>query len=1196
MSANNPTNPPKKTTWTTDAPNAPGAAPTTPGADPSAASAPAPATKPVTGAPPPRASGSSSVPARSAPSTGPAGAVRRPLPPPPPPAAAGRPPARPLPPPPPRAKSSGPMFTRTFWAFLIAGIVLLSAGAGLLVTFYPDVVHATNAATFLTNADAEEWSANPTVQVVKLTSPSVSAGQTVVIRDTIATSTFNSSSDTTQLTFQSIENEPASQRSNLSTLASNLFGTIAGKATWMTAGTAIVMSFTVVQTTLPPGGNCPSTTYVTLDAAADATQAALASGTTGAGAVAIGQQYFQHYPAVLYDGLFYFLVAVGVALIVGALLFHQRIEDWFRRQTRDPKNLVVGVMGATTLLGGFFMPFYPWPYVLFFAAAIMGLAWKFPHLALMVLILVVVPEVAYQSGALGLVFLFAMVPVMFASLLDWRFGVGTVMTLFLAPLGLSFSVPIFMGLIFSLYLGLAVAVAGGILISLFVTLGNLPVLGYLVGPGGNASKTLVAGHSAALLPNFSVLTSGAAGIGSLAIPLAEVGAWCLAVWIITRALKDREHQTMSALTTSSAVAGFAIAGATAGALLAFNYGTGLWVLVVLLFIPGAMTAATGSLIVKDQFEGYFTSKLGGTAVGTRVAEMKGLQNQKVTFEMVGGLHDVKADIKESLVIPLMRRDITTRFRLDPPKGILLFGPPGCGKTMLMKALASELGVEMISIKASDVMSKWYGESENKVADLLRTARERAPCILFMDEIDAVAKRRDMYTADDVTPRLLSILLAEMDGIDKSVGVIIVGSTNKPDMIDPALMRPGRLDKIIYVPPPDFSERAEILAVHLAGRPTTTDINLNEIAKRTERFSGADLANVVREAATVAVRREMTEGGSAAIGMDDFMHVLPRIKPSISLRMISEYETMKLDYERKMHQSVRSERRIVVKWDDVGGLESIKQAIREYVELPLTQPELMESYRIKTGRGILLFGPPGCGKTHVMRAAANELNVPMQIVSGPELVSALAGQSEAAVRDVLYRARENAPSIVFFDEIDALAGKDSMKTPEVSRAVSQFLTEMDGLRPKDKVMIIATTNRPQTLDPALLRPGRFDKIFYVPPPDLAARKDIFRIHMKGVPIDGSVDVDELARLSEGWSGADIANAVDEAKLIAIRTQLGKNALFLVPPAPGEPAPPMPTITGIRQVDLVAAVRQAKSSVTPEVLAWADEFIQTYGTRG
>jgi len=269
---------------------------------------------------------------------------------------------------------------------------------------------------------------------------------------------------------------------------------------------------------------------------------------------------------------------------------------------------------------------------------------------------------------------------------------------------------------------------------------------------------------------------------------------------------------------------------------------------------------------------------------------------------------------------------------------------------------------------------------------------------------------------------------------------------------------------------------------------------------------------------------------------------------------------------------------------------------------------MESYKIKTGRGILLFGPPGCGKTHVMRAAANELNVPMQIVNGPELVSALAGQSEAAVRDVLYRARENAPSIVFFDEIDALASKDSMKTPEVSRAVSQFLTEMDGLRPKDKVIIIATTNRPQTLDPALLRPGRFDKIFYVPPPDESARQDIFRIHLKGVPTEGAVDFGQLARNSDGFSGADIASVVDEAKLIALREQLVTEltersggagmGLFTTgtTPAPAAKIEPVSRVVGVKMANLVEALRKSKSSITPETLAWAQEFIRSYGTRG
>jgi SpoVK/Ycf46/Vps4 family AAA+-type ATPase len=1219
-------NPPKTTTPATNPP-----APASPA--PAAAATAVPPTTPVKRAP-------AAVPAKTGATAKPAapkGAIapaKRPAA-----ATAIRPKAKSAPPakapprtPPARAGGFGPApgspGRRTFLAMFIAGILLLGSGLGLFVAFYPSIAHTQTAASFITSTDAQMWTGNPAVHVVRLLSPPA-LGSTVYIKDTVKTVQYNGSTGLTLLTFASIANEPANQRTTQSTVAQDLFGTFQGQISWLSAGATVLMTFTVVKSQLP-GGVYQSLSYTTLDAAADATHAAISpSGPTGLAAVAIGSQYIQPQPNWQYDYLFYFLMIVGAIVMVASVLFGVPLERWVRQQVKDPHNLVVGLMGAATAFGGFLFPFYPWPYVIFFfVPAVMLLAWKYPQLALLVLTLLVVPEVAYQSGALGLIFLFATIPVLYAGLVDWRFAFGALFMLFLAPVGLSFTVPVFMAMIFSLYLGLAVAVAGGLLITLFVTLGNLPLFGYLAGPGGSTTHSLVAGHSAALLPtlpipyfsltsigsaysnllspDFSVLLQGTGGIGQMAIPLAQVGAWCFAAWFLVWSLKEREAQTQWNLARSSIVAGAVLGGVTVIGTMAFSYTSGLTnnVLIGLagvLFIPAMLTVAAGSLVIKDVFEAYFTSRLGATSVGTRVAEMKGLQ--KVTFEMVGGLHDVKADIKESMIIPLMRKDVTTRYRLEPPKGLLLFGPPGCGKTMLMKALATELGVEMISIKCSDLMSKWYGESENRVAELLRTARERAPCILFMDELDAVAKRRDMYTADDVTPRLLSILLGEMDGIDKSAGVIVIGSTNKPDLIDPALMRPGRLDKIIYVPPPDFNERMEIVHVHLAGRPVAGDIDLAEIAKKTERFSGADLANLVREAATIAVRRSMMTGVDSTIGMDDFNQVMPRIKPSISLRMISDYETMKLDYERKMHQVQRMERKIVVHWDDVGGLTDIKQAIREYVELPLTRPELMESYKIKSGRGILLFGPPGCGKTHVMRAAANELNVPMQIVSGPELVSALAGQSEAAVRDVLYRARENAPSIVFFDEIDALASKDSMRTPEVSRAVSQFLTEMDGLRPKDKVIIIATTNRPQTLDPALLRPGRFDKIFYVPPPDLQARQDIFRIHMKGVPVEGAVDFGELARRSDGFSGADIANCVDEAKLIALREQLvseattapGASGLFM--PAPVVPGAPEPKseIVGIRMDNLLTAVSKAKSSITPETLAWAEEFIRMYGTR-
>lgn len=1092
---------------------------------------------------------------------------------------------------------------------------LIVIGGGLIGLFNYSM-GSQSAGSFLSNSGAD-LSSNVAAQFVNLTQ-NVHVGQTVLIQDTISSITYNATYGVTEIEYSSINYNANSEAGKI---ANFTFGTFNGNLlAYYHDNSWVELTFTVVHGT-QPGSNA---TYTTLDASWNAVENANTNGYTGLKAQAIDSAYLQPYPAPLYDYLFYALVGMGLLLAFFVYSYPDKIKKFFKESLKDPHGLVVASFFILSLLVLVFMPFYPWWIVMVFAIIVTMVASKYPQLALILLGFLLLAEVSYQSPELAMVILIPLVLLMGVGLFDWKLTMGAYFVLGLAPFGLSFIAPIFMAMVFTLLLGMAVAVAGGLLVAFFVTLGNVPLLGWLVGPSGSGSATLVNGHIEPMKPvlwmwspldfaslgnivspNAQVLSTGSSGLDALVWSFVGIITWCIACFLAHELVTDRTRMTLDRWIMNSSLGGGAIAAGALISLLAFNMLSPFLVLLVLI-IPAVLTITAGAMIVREDFQGYFTSKLGGTAVGQRVSEMKGLV--KTTFEMVGGLSDVKSDIKESMIIPLMRKDVTSRFGLEPPKGILLFGPPGCGKTMLMKALANELGVEMISVKCSDLMSKWYGESEGKVADLFKTARERSPCILFMDEIDAIAKRRDLYSADDVSPRLLSIMLSDMDGLDKSSGVIVVATTNKPEMIDPAMMRPGRLDKIIYVPPPDYSERSDVIKVHLFGKPVAPDIDLNEIAKKTERFSGADLANLVREAATVAMKRSMMTNVPSLIAMEDFRAIMPRIKPSISLRTIEEYERMKLDFERKMHQVQRAERKVLVKWDDVGGLLDVKKALREYVELPLTKPELMEEYKLKTGRGILLFGPPGCGKTHIMRAASNELNVPIQIVNGPELVSALAGQSEAAIRDILYRARENSPSIVFFDEIDAIASKDSMKTPEVSRAVSQFLTEMDGIKPKDRVIIVATTNRPQILDPALLRPGRFDKIFYVPPPDLKARADIFRIQLKGVPTDGEIDVDLLALGTEGYSGADIASIVDEAKLIALREQLRNEQIagggFEGRHAPAtsqlrdyleKGAPQAKKVIGIRMANLLEAVGKTKTSITPETLEWAQSFIQSYGTR-
>jgi SpoVK/Ycf46/Vps4 family AAA+-type ATPase len=896
------------------------------------------------------------------------------------------------------------------------------------------------------------------------------------------------------------------------------------------------------------------------------------------------------------------------------------IKDFVEEETKRPHYLIGFMFFVMGALAAAFIPFYPaWMNIMIgFIVGVVSM-W-FPFLALMFTGIAMETAAGYQSPEFGLMFFIFMILILIVGLLwDWKFGYLTFLMIALAKIGIPFVVPILTVMVYSVILAIGVTIAATIFFAFLVTNGNMYIAGFFIGPPHTSSYMIFcrptpgegavpdcptpAGDWNPGLWGFCFTRFKDADVDIVAkvftdnlgmsiIPVFEIIAWCFAVWIIIFVLKRRENVKMFDWILYSTISALTLLMASLGSLLAF-YGTdGVTPFMVLLLIGmvGATYTSTAlGIMIRDVFSTFFSESSAQAAIGTRISEMSDLA--KTNFQDIGGLEDVKQEIKEAMIIPLLRPDIAEYFGITPPRGMLLFGPPGCGKTMLMKALASELDVEMVSLKCSDVMSKWYGESENKIAEVFKFAKERCPAILFMDEIDAIAKNRAMYAADDVTPRILSIILSELDGMDKAAGLIVVGTTNRPELVDPALMRPGRLDKIIYVPPPDFEERIQILKVHMKGKPIDPSVNLQALAKKTERFSGADIANLTKEGATIAMKRAMKTRRATRITQKDFEQVLQHVKPSITLRMKEEYEKMKLDYERKMHELQRSERKIVVRWDDVGGLEDVKRALREFVELPLKNPELLEEFRLKTGRGIMLFGPPGCGKTWVMRAAANELGIPMQIVNGPELVSALAGVSESQIRDLFSRARENAPSIIFFDEIDALASKASMRTPEVSRAVSQFLTELDGVKPRDKVILVATTNRPGILDPALLRPGRMDKMFYVPPPDLQARKDVFEIHLRDSPKSGYIDTKLLAHRTEGYSGADIAAIVDEGKLIAIRERVADEKKAI------ESGQALPQgAFGVKMEHLLEALTRIKPSITPETIEWCKSFIEAYGQRG
>ncbi len=507
---------------------------------------------------------------------------------------------------------------------------------------------------------------------------------------------------------------------------------------------------------------------------------------------------------------------------------------------------------------------------------------------------------------------------------------------------------------------------------------------------------------------------------------------------------------------------------------------------------------------------------------------------QVTYEEIGGLAEPIQRIREMVELPMRHPEIFKRLGIDPPRGLILHGPPGTGKTLLAKAVASESEANFTHINGPEIMSKFYGESEQKLRKIFEDAEENAPSIIFIDELDAIAPKREDVQGE-VERRVVAQLLATMDGLKSRGQVVVIGATNRLNALDPALRRPGRFDREIEIGVPDEAGRLEVLHIHSRGMPLTTEgeniVDLQYLAKVTHGFVGADLQALCREAAMKALRRYLPQINleeeeipqevldKLEVNAEDFLGALREVQPSAIREVFVEIPN--------------------VRWEEIGGLANEKQELIEVVEWPLKKPEAFRRIGITPPKGVLIFGPPGCGKTLLARAVATESEANFISVKGPELLSKWVGESEKAIREVFRKARTAAPAIIFFDEIDALAptrGRTAGDSHVTERVISQLLTEMDGLETTKDILVLAATNRPDLIDPALLRTGRFDRFVYIGAPDEKSREEIFRIYMANMPLDSDVDIQKLVQATPYFVGGDIEALCREAGMRALRENM------------------------------------------------------------
>jgi transitional endoplasmic reticulum ATPase len=551
-----------------------------------------------------------------------------------------------------------------------------------------------------------------------------------------------------------------------------------------------------------------------------------------------------------------------------------------------------------------------------------------------------------------------------------------------------------------------------------------------------------------------------------------------------------------------------------------------------------------------------------TILNEPAPEGKGLP--RTTYEDVGGLHEEIQRVREMVELPLRHPELFQRLGIEPPKGVLLHGPPGCGKTLLARAVANESEANFFSINGPEIMSKFYGESEARLREIFQQAQQNAPSIIFIDELDAIAPKREEVTGE-VERRVVAQLLALMDGLSGRGNVIVIGATNRPSALDPALRRPGRFDREIEIGVPDKQGRYEIIQIHTRGMPLAEDVDLKKLSEITHGYTGADLSALGRETAMKSLRRYLPQ-----INLEE-----ERIPPSVLEKMevtmedfINAYKEITPTAMREVYIEIPT-----VHWDDIGGLGEVKEDLKEAVEWPLKNPEIFSRLGIKPPKGILLLGPPGCGKTLLAKAVATESAANFITIKGPEIFSKWVGESEKAIREVFRKARMAAPAVIFFDEIDSLLPRRGLGFSDSGvseRVISQLLTEMDGVVTLEDIVVIAATNRPDMVDPAVLRPGRFDRLIYVPEPDEESKTQIFKIYTKNMPLAKDVDAKTLASNSKNYSGADIEALCREAAMIALRRDINAKEVTVR--------------------DFEEARKRIGPSTTPDMEKWYKGFMQ------